>query len=127
MGGGSCSEIEAKKEAHFTSTAALARNLVHGNGDTGTGGSTRTIDRSILQPSGGLSYVNAHLGTCPILRLVPALSRNKRRMLFQILHLIAMLEYLLLPERALKEGKTFSDMANELVEIGLFDLKEAEE
>ena len=33
----------------------------------------------------------------------------------------------LLPERALKEGKTFSDMANELVEIGLFDLKEAEE
>ena len=48
-------------------------------------------------------------------------------MLFQILHLIAMLECLLLPERALKEGKTFSDMANELVEIGLFDLKEAEE
>ena len=45
----------------------------------------------------------------------------------QILHLIAMLEYLLLPERALNEGKTFSDMANELVEIGLFDLKEAEE
>jgi hypothetical protein len=45
----------------------------------------------------------------------------------QILHLIAMLECLLLPERALKEGKTFSDMANELVEIGLFDLKEAEE
>ncbi|MFZ2145032.1 MAG: hypothetical protein WAV78_50325 [Xanthobacteraceae bacterium] len=44
-----------------------------------------------------------------------------------ILHLIAMLECLLLPERALKEGKTFSDMANELVEIGLFDLKEAEE
>jgi hypothetical protein len=38
-----------------------------------------------------------------------------------------MLEYLLLPERALNEGKTFSDMANELVEIGLFDLKEAEE
>jgi hypothetical protein len=34
---------------------------------------------------------------------------------------------LLLPERGLKEGKTFSDMANELVEIGLFDLKEAEE
>jgi hypothetical protein len=34
---------------------------------------------------------------------------------------------LLLPERALKEGKTFSDMANELVEIGLFDPKEAEE
>jgi hypothetical protein len=29
----------------------------------------------------------------------------------QILHLIAMLECLLLPERALKEGKTFSDMA----------------
>ena len=45
----------------------------------------------------------------------------------QILHLIAMLECLLLPERALKEGKTFSDMANELVEIGLFDPKEAEE
>ena len=38
-----------------------------------------------------------------------------------------MLECLLLPERALKEGKTFSDMANELVEIGLFDPKEAEE
>ena len=37
------------------------------------------------------------------------------------------LECLLLPERALKEGKTFFDMANELVEIGLFDLKEAEE
>ena len=52
---------------------------------------------------------------------------DERRMLFQILHLIAMLECLLLPERALKEGKTFSDMANELVEIGLFDLKEAEE
>ena len=33
----------------------------------------------------------------------------------------------LLPERALKEGKTFSDMLNELVEIGLFDLEEAEE
>ena len=48
-------------------------------------------------------------------------------MLFQILHLITMLEGLLLPEGALKEGKTFSDMANELVEIGLFDLKEAEE
>ena len=45
----------------------------------------------------------------------------------QILHLIAMLECLLLPEHALKEGKTFSDMANELVEIGLFDPKEAEE
>ena len=74
-----------------------------------------------------MSYVNAHLGTCPILRLVPVLSRNKRRMLFQILHLIAMLECLLLPERALKEGKTFSDVASELVEIGLFDLKEAEE
>ena len=72
-----------------------------------------------------MSYVNAHLGTCPILRLVPVLSRS--RMLFQILHLIAMLECLLLPERALKEGKTFSDMANELVEIGLFDPKEAEE
>ena len=38
-----------------------------------------------------------------------------------------MLECPLLPERGLKEGKTFSDMANELVEIGLFDLKEAEE
>jgi hypothetical protein len=37
------------------------------------------------------------------------------------------LECLLLPERALKEGKTFFDMANELVEIGLFDPKEAEE
>ena len=48
-------------------------------------------------------------------------------MLFQILHLIAMLACLLLPERALKEGKTFCDMANELVEIGLFDPKEAEE
>ena len=45
----------------------------------------------------------------------------------QILHLIAMLECLLLPERALKEGKTFSDMANELVEIGLFDPTEAGE
>jgi hypothetical protein len=45
-------------------------------------------------------------------------------MLFQILHLIAMLECLLLPERALKEVKTLSDMANELVEVGLFDLKE---
>ena len=42
----------------------------------------------------------------------------------QILHLIAMLECLLLPERALKEVKTLSDMANELVEVGLFDLKE---
>jgi len=41
--------------------------------------------------------------------------------------MIAMLECLLLPERASKEGKTLSDMANELVEIGLFDLKEAEE
>jgi hypothetical protein len=39
----------------------------------------------------------------------------------------AVLECLLLPERALKEGKTFFDMANELVEIGLFDPKEAEE
>jgi hypothetical protein len=48
-------------------------------------------------------------------------------MLFLILHLIAMLECLLLPERALKAGKTFSHMASELVEIGLFDLKEAEE
>jgi hypothetical protein len=35
------------------------------------------------------------------------------------------LECLLLPERALKEGKTFFDMA--VVEIGLFDPKEAEE
>jgi len=98
-----------------------------GMGTLGQEGARRTIDRSILQPRGGLSYVNAHLGTCPILRLVPVLSWNERRMLFQILHLIAMLECLLLPERALKEGKTFSDMANELVEIGLFDLKEAEE
>ena len=39
----------------------------------------------------------------------------------------AVLECLLLPERALKGGKTFFDMANELVEIGLFDPKEAEE
>ena len=65
-----------------------------------------------------MRYANAHLGTCPILRLVPVLSRNEGRMLFQILHLIAMLEGLLLPEGALKEGKTFSDTANELVEIG---------
>jgi hypothetical protein len=54
-------------------------------------------------------------------------SQNERRMLLLILHLIAMLEYLLLPERALKEGKTFSHMASEMVEIGLFDLKEAGE
>jgi hypothetical protein len=59
----------------------------------------------------------------------PALSSSPiaKSELFQILHLIAMLECLLLPERALKEAKTFSDMANELVEIGLFDPKEAEE
>ena len=30
-----------EQEAHFTSAAALARNLVHGNGDTGTGGDRR--------------------------------------------------------------------------------------
>ena len=40
---GSC---PPEHEAHFTSAAALARNLVHGNGDTGTGGSTAN-DRQI--------------------------------------------------------------------------------
>jgi hypothetical protein len=85
----------------------------------------RTIDRFNPSPEGRIELCQC----APRNLSNPALSSSliAKSKLFQISHLIAMLECLLLPERALKEGKTFSDMANELVEIGLFDLTKAEE